>query len=391
MLAGVSMPYLSGLTCINTTTSPGQPLITDPVSVLPESDPVSLAPESGPVTVLRESWDAHAKEWIDWVRAPGCQDSYWRFHRERFLPLVPDPGELTLDIGCGEGRVGRDLKERGHTVLGIDCSFTMCHASATYDESSRVIVGDAVNLPLADASADCAIAFMSLQDIDDMPSAVKEIARVLKDGQKLALAIVHPMYSGGSFTEAGKNSDNDFVIKRSYFKPELCISTDKQDNLTVTFYREHRPLEAYVQALIMAGFRIEQLHEVTDKDEGKPCHRVPMFLDILATRQPREAPEEAVHQPKSADSAIASPLRRRDRVHRKGPGNLEHRRPSRSSRERVHSTLKVPRARVMSGLPLSCSGTVLSGLILVVAIAWLAISHLRSTPGAIQPSWIDIS
>ena len=285
------------LTCINHT-SLGSSLTTDSVSPALDSCPVRLAPESGPATVLRDSWDAHAKEWIDWVEIPARQDSYWRFHRDLFLSLVPTPGRLTLDIGCGEGRVGRDLKELGHTVLGVDWSSTMCQAAATHPEDPcRVVVGDAVNLPLADASVDCAVAFMSLQDIDDMPSALNETARVLDDGKKLALAIIHPMYSGGGFSAAGKTPDDNFVIKRSYFRSEVRISTDERDNLTVTFYREHRPLQTYVQAILEAGFSIERLHEVTDKDEAKPWHRVPMFLDILATRQPREKAMNPVRDP----------------------------------------------------------------------------------------------
>lgn len=258
--------------------------MTSPVSPALDSGPVSVAPESGPPTVLRDNWDAHAKEWIDWVRDPARQDTYWRFHRDRFLSLVPEAGRrLTLDIGCGEGRVARDLRQRGHRVLGIDCSFTMCQAAADYfEDPSPVTVGDAARLPLADASADCAVAFMSLQDIDDMPGAVQEIARVLADGQKLALAIVHPMYSA-----SGKNPDDNFVIKRPYFTPDLCVSVDTRDSRTMTFYREHRPLQDYIDAVLGAGFSIEKLVELTDEAEGKP---LPMFLDILAVRRPRENP-----------------------------------------------------------------------------------------------------
>ena len=68
--------------------------------------------------MLRWQWDAHAAEWIKWVRAPGRPDSYFRFHGECFLSMVPGPGRLTLDVGCGEGRVGGDLRRKGHTVLG---------------------------------------------------------------------------------------------------------------------------------------------------------------------------------------------------------------------------------------------------------------------------------
>ena len=341
----------------------------DGVASLAESDPLSSPSDSGHSTVLRDAWDAHAKAWIDWVRAPGRPDSYWRFHRQRFLPLVPAPGRLTLDIGCGEGRVARDLQKRGHRLLGVDWSFTMCEAAASHWENPcRVIVGDAGKLPLADASADCAVAFMSLQDIDDLPGAVKEISRVLADGQKLALAIVHPMYSGGTFSAAGKTSDDNFVIQRSYFKPELCISSDSRDSLTVTFYREHRPLQAYIQALLDAGFSIDKLHEVTDEDERKPWHRVPMFLDILATRRPREKPANAEHQPASTPYAAARPLRRNGRDHRPG-GHREHRRLRHSPLSRVSSARRV--LAVYAAVPFSL------GLIgVAAAIAWLAVSHL---------------
>jgi 2-polyprenyl-3-methyl-5-hydroxy-6-metoxy-1,4-benzoquinol methylase len=38
---------------------------------------------------------------------------------------VPPPGHLTLDVACGEGRLGRLLQGRGHRVLGVDTSRTL--------------------------------------------------------------------------------------------------------------------------------------------------------------------------------------------------------------------------------------------------------------------------
>jgi ubiquinone/menaquinone biosynthesis C-methylase UbiE len=60
-----------------------------------------------------------------------------------------------------------------------------------------VRLADAAALPLDDASADLAIAFMSLHDIDAMSAAVREIARVLEPGGRLCLASVHPINSAG--------------------------------------------------------------------------------------------------------------------------------------------------------------------------------------------------
>jgi hypothetical protein len=56
----------------------------------------------------------------------------------------------------------------------------------------------------------------------------------------------------------------------------------------MVFDRAHRPLEEYTKALNQADFIIKQLYEVTDKD-SEPRRRVPMFLDILAERLPRQA------------------------------------------------------------------------------------------------------
>src|SRR5215510_13580985 len=108
---------------------------------------------------LRELWEAHACQWIEWARAPG-HDSYWRYHRDQFLQLLPLPGRRTVDIGCGEGRLTRHLKELGHQVVGIDASPSMVAAARQLDPSMDIRLADAATLPLNDGCADLAIAFM---------------------------------------------------------------------------------------------------------------------------------------------------------------------------------------------------------------------------------------
>ena len=135
--------------------------------------------QTRPARPLGEGWDAHARQWIAWARLPG-RDTYEQFHRDEFLPLVPRPGRLTVDIGCGEGRVSRDLQAMGHRVLAVDLSQAMCRAAASHPAAPvPAVVADATCLPLATGAADCAVAFMSLHDIDHMPAAIREIARIL--------------------------------------------------------------------------------------------------------------------------------------------------------------------------------------------------------------------
>ena len=233
---------------------------------------------------LGEGWQRHADEWITWARTG--LDSYDRFHREAFLPLIPPPGRLTVDVGCGEGRVSRDLRALGHPVLAVDLSLAMTRAAATHpQEPVPAVVADATRMPLATGAADCAVAFMSLHDIDRMPAAIGEIARILAVGGRLVIAIVHPINSAGHFTGDKADAGRPFVIDGSYLQPERYVDTVTSDGLTVTFHGEHRPLQTYTEALADAGLVIERLREPTSPDPAKPWHRVPLFLNIVAARR----------------------------------------------------------------------------------------------------------
>ena len=146
---------------------------------------------------FRESWEAQAERWIKWARTPG-HDSYWRYHRDQFIRLLPPPGKQTVDVGCGEGRLTRHLKELGHVVVGIDASPSLVAAAREADPSMDILLADATSIPLEDKCADLAVAFMSLHDIDAMPTTVKEVARILVPGGHLCLAIEE----AGLFVEA---------------------------------------------------------------------------------------------------------------------------------------------------------------------------------------------
>jgi SAM-dependent methyltransferase len=236
---------------------------------------------------LGEAWDAEAERWIQWARTPG-HDSYWRFHRDQFLRLLPPPGRQTVDVGCGEGRFARDLKKLGHRVIAIDSSPSLIAAAREFDPSMDVRLADAAALPLEDASVDLAIAFMSLQDIDEMPTAIREVARVLEPGGRLCLAIVHPLNSAGRFEQS--TPDAHFVINGDYLGTFHYADTVERDGLMMTFRSQHRPVEAYFIALEKAGLLVEALREPSVPDQAivseasRRWQRLPLFLHLRALR-----------------------------------------------------------------------------------------------------------
>jgi 2-polyprenyl-3-methyl-5-hydroxy-6-metoxy-1,4-benzoquinol methylase len=62
---------------------------------------------------LRDAWETQASDWVRWARSPELDDAFWRFHLPEFVRFVPAPGRLTVDVGCGEGRLGRVLARSG--------------------------------------------------------------------------------------------------------------------------------------------------------------------------------------------------------------------------------------------------------------------------------------
>jgi ubiquinone/menaquinone biosynthesis C-methylase UbiE len=215
-------------------------------------------------------FEDRAQGWLAWARTPG-HDAYWSY-RDAFFALVPAPGEATLEVGCGEGRVSRDLVARGHRVTALDASPTLLRAAAEADPASRYVEGAAEALPFPDGSFDLVVAYNSLMDVADMPAAVREAARVLAPAGRLCACITHPMSDAGRWLD-----DAHFAITEPYLERRYAHVPIERDGLAFTFEGPAYPLQDYVQALEAAGLAIEALREPADPAGGRWA-RVPMFL-----------------------------------------------------------------------------------------------------------------
>jgi ubiquinone/menaquinone biosynthesis C-methylase UbiE len=229
---------------------------------------------------VKELWEREARDWAAWARAPG-HDSYWQFS-PLFFELVPPPGRRTLDLGCGEGRLARDLEARGHAVVGIDASSTLVELAREADPDGEYVVGDAAALPFEDASFDLAVAYNSLMDVGDLAGAVREAARVLEPGGRLCISVVHPLGYVGEFD--GDAPDAPFVFTSPYFERREVHDTFERAGLRMTFHSVVRPLEDYTRALEDAGFRLEALGEPAHPGDDVQLRRVPHFLHLRAVK-----------------------------------------------------------------------------------------------------------
>ena len=109
-------------------------------------------------------------------------DVGWRRRTVSALGLVP--GSIVADLACGTGDLCFELSKRGMRPIGIDLSFGMLAAAPR--EFDR-LQGDALRLPLRDASVDGITCGFALRNFVELPPMLAELARTVRPGGRIAL------------------------------------------------------------------------------------------------------------------------------------------------------------------------------------------------------------
>jgi demethylmenaquinone methyltransferase/2-methoxy-6-polyprenyl-1,4-benzoquinol methylase len=118
---------------------------------------------------------------------------YWKRQMIRRAQVVP--GETALDICCGTGDIAFGLRHAQARVLAIDFSAPMLAAAdrrtrrltAAPDQPPPPLFlrGDALRLPVRDASASVVTIAYGLRNLADLPRATRELYRVTRPGGRL--------------------------------------------------------------------------------------------------------------------------------------------------------------------------------------------------------------
>jgi demethylmenaquinone methyltransferase/2-methoxy-6-polyprenyl-1,4-benzoquinol methylase len=117
------------------------------------------------------------------------QDRAWRQAAARAAGL--DGGRTAVDVACGTGALTRELAASapGAKVLGVDFSWEMVRraAGAEPDPAVAYLVGDALRLPLQDASVDVVTIAFGLRNLPEPGRGLLEFRRVLRTGGRLVV------------------------------------------------------------------------------------------------------------------------------------------------------------------------------------------------------------
>jgi SAM-dependent methyltransferase len=175
------------------------------------------------------------------------------------------------------------LGQLGHRMVGVDSAPSLAKLASATGYYEDVLVGDAASLPFGDATFDLVIAFMSLQDMDDTASVVREAARVLTPDGRMVSAFVHPFASAHLGREPAE--------QRSYFDVQRTLDEVDRDGIAFAFHQIHRPLEAWMALFFDAGLRIEDVREPRPSETDVLAHpplaksrAKPAFLHVRCAR-----------------------------------------------------------------------------------------------------------
>ncbi len=215
------------------------------------------------------AWNEGSGEWVARIREG--MGGRVHAHDASLFELLPPAAGLTLDVGCGEGRLSRELRSRGYDVTGFDASETLVAEARAADPAGRYDVAKIDALPVGEGTVQLALCVNVLPHIHDLDGAARELARVLVPCGHLLVGTIHPVAQAGTYDE-----ERGELRVRGYFTHEGHEVPLGEHHV----YHQHRTIEDYLRTFLAAGFSLTDLREVPGHDGG-----VPLYLDLLLARR----------------------------------------------------------------------------------------------------------
>ena len=187
-----------------------------------------------------------------------------------FSMLPPLQGKTILDIGCGMGQHARQYADRGaKSVLGIDLSekmlaFARSHSSADNITYLRMAMED---IDAIDQQFDLVTSSLVFDYAEDFAGLMRKINKRMKKDAAFVFSMSHPIvtawdgaYDRYTRTETGERL---YANLRNY-----CVEGLRKVDWVVNGYEcYHRTVSTLINALIGAGFQIQECQEARISDD----------------------------------------------------------------------------------------------------------------------------
>ncbi|MBT3025777.1 MAG: class I SAM-dependent methyltransferase [Candidatus Thiodiazotropha sp. (ex Ctena orbiculata)] len=140
--------------------------------------------------------------------------------------LQPQPDELILDAGCGNGIFTQPMLDAGAQVVGVDLSAPMLSAARRELKGDRFAasVGNICALPFADHTFDKVVSITALEFIEDAQSAINELFRVSRTGGSVVVATLNSLSPWAERRIKEAEADPDSVFREIHFRSPAELS-----------------------------------------------------------------------------------------------------------------------------------------------------------------------
>jgi len=216
-----------------------------------------------------DAWIASIGEAGDWTRRTILDPA--------MLERANGHSGTCLDIGCGEGRFVRMLKERGWKAVGIDPVERFIAEAKMHDPDGDYRIGLGEDLAFEDESFDLTVSYLSLIDIEGFRAAIKEMTRVTKSGGSILVANLAGHFTAGKWERGPDGEHKRFEIDNYHEERAM-----REQWLGIDVLNWHRPISAYFAEFLANGLILRHFAEPTPPDQSDPKSdrytRVPGFV-----------------------------------------------------------------------------------------------------------------
>lgn len=203
---------------------------------------------------MSNGWDASADAWIRDMGSDGDFGRQYVMDRPMLDRARAEPVETALDVGCGEGRFCRMLKERGIHAVGLDPTKALLDEAARRDPDGTYTLASAGSMPFPSDHFDLTIAYLSLIDIEDIRPAVAEMTRVTKPGGRLLVANLNSFNTAGAelgWIKSITGAPRYFAIDN--YMEERGVWCEWRG---IRIVNHHRPLSTYMKLFLGHGLQL---------------------------------------------------------------------------------------------------------------------------------------
>lgn len=225
--------------------------------------------KSKKLRAISKEWDNVSEQRFNQINS-GLDTSYNNIIVPNIISLLKTCDlSNVLDCGCGVGFLTKKIINLCKDIVGIDISKK--NVEIALENHTLEGVPKFINIDLHSFSKDNATKFstcivnMVLMNILELPQALNDINKLLKHKGNLLISIIHPCFwptYWKYFNAEWFNYFEEIVIEADF-----SISKEKSIGKTT---HVHRSLSKYFNALVEAGFFIEEIIESKNNDSFYP-------------------------------------------------------------------------------------------------------------------------